>query len=160
MTICSMVSYLKTQADVAVTILKVANPYSSGKRWLWWVLQWQLNALSWKGSTWHLLKTHGSEPVKCLYPTIREPESPTQHYSQEWGNHRSNWHIIGEIIITIAMKLAYHKMSPCHLCIVHGLSPKDLTQPVLQSASRPVSDSLSFWPLAYLHLQSCSSPKT
>lgn len=46
------------------------------------------------------------------------------------GNHRSNWHIIGEIIITIAMKLAYHKMSLCHLCIVHGLSPKDLTWPV------------------------------
>ena len=27
------------------------------------------------------------------------------------------------------MNLVYHEMSPFHLCIVRGLSPKDLTQP-------------------------------
>ena len=41
----------------------------------------------------------------------------------------NNWQITDEIIITIAVKVAHHKMMPCHLCIVHGFSPKSLTWP-------------------------------
>jgi hypothetical protein len=86
---CSTSSFLGCRLKGQPPSWRLLIILSRGKEFEW-VLQWHSNALNWKGHRSHLLKTHWAELVAWLCPTIREPESPIQHYSWSWMTQK--WH--------------------------------------------------------------------